>query len=173
MIGKQNKEKTYSPGNPLDSVISVVMNSFPWESSEKNRRKIQVYRRSTWIFMIIWYYLLIQFLCKPAMFYEKYVTLFQKICWYRILRITNGTHNLKTRSRVSRKPKTTVFWCVYIAIHGQWTPFTPYNFCTRQLLQQTTFAPGTLCNFYTRHLLHQTIFTTNNFYTRHPLQRLH
>lgn len=34
-----------------------------------------------------------------------------------------------------------------------WTPFTPDNLYTRYLLQ----------------FLHQTIFTTNNFYTRHPL----
>ena len=65
---------------------------------------------------------------------------------------------LQTRRRISRKPKATVFWCIYIAIHGH-------------LLHQTTFTPGTLYNFYTRHLLHQTPSTPDTCYTRQLLQQ--
>ena len=90
---------------------------------------------------------------------------------WRYNRMENGK---TTRRRISRKPKATVFWCIYIAIHGHllhlttFTPGTLYNFYTRHLLHQTPSTPDT---FYTRHLLHQTTFTTNNFYTRHPLHQ--
>ena len=100
----------------------------------------------------------------------------------------------KTRRWIPGKPKAMVFWCVYTAIlhtkHAlHQTTFTTNNFCIRHplhqkpftpdILQQTTFTPGTLYNVYTRHSLHQTPFTTfptttftpATLYTRHPLHQ--
>ncbi len=81
----------------------------------------------------------------------------------------------KTRRRISRKPKATVFLMHFIAIIGHLlhqTPFTPYNVYNKQFLHQAPFTIFlALDTFYTRHLLHQTIFSTNNFYTRHPLHQ--
>ena len=42
-------------------------------------------------------------------------------------------------------------------------PFTPSNFYTRHLSDQTAFRPDTC---YTKQLLHQALFTPRNFYTR-------
>ena len=94
----------------------------------------------------------------------------------------------KNRRRISRKPKATVFGCIYITIHGHlyttqllhqapFTIFTLDTFYTRHLLHQTPVTPH---NFYNKQFLHQAPFTPDNFYnkqflhqvTRHPLQRL-
>ncbi len=81
---------------------------------------------------------------------------------FGVFTFTQSDQNKNTRRRISRKPTATVFWCIYIAIHGH------RNFYTTQFLQQTTFTPGTLC---TRNLLHQTPLTPNTFYTRQFLQQ--
>ena len=79
----------------------------------------------------------------------------------------------KTRCRISRRPKATVFWCISQS-HGHllhqttFTPGTLYNFYTRHLLHQ---APSTPDTSYTKHLLHKTLFTPDNFYNKQLLHQ--